>query len=81
MSSHSDVVYVKLDVRGAQGQADRALYRQLGGVEVQDQVSINQKLPTYLFTSSIRRSTTILQVSTRSMLVYSCNVATSAWLS
>lgn len=39
MSSHCDVVYVKLDVRGARGQSDRSLYHQLGGVEVQDQVN------------------------------------------
>ena len=42
MSSHNDVVYVRLDVRGASGQGRRsskALYRRLGGVEVQDQVS------------------------------------------
>ncbi|XP_044752432.1 dipeptidyl peptidase 4 isoform X2 [Coccinella septempunctata] len=44
MSSHSDVVYVKLDVRGASGLSDKALYHQLGGVEVQDQVSVLQYL-------------------------------------
>lgn len=38
MSSHCDVVYIKLDVRGARGQSDRSIYHQLGGVEVQDQV-------------------------------------------
>ncbi|CAG9840149.1 unnamed protein product [Diabrotica balteata] len=37
MSSHCDVVYIKLDVRGARGQTDRSIYHQLGGVEVQDQ--------------------------------------------
>ncbi|KAG5874725.1 hypothetical protein JTB14_037241 [Gonioctena quinquepunctata] len=44
MSSHCDVVYVKLDVRGARGQIDRSLYRQLGGVEVQDQVTVLEYL-------------------------------------
>lgn len=44
MSSHSDVVYVKLDVRGASGLSDKALYHQIGGVEVQDQVSVLQYL-------------------------------------
>ncbi|KAJ8915617.1 hypothetical protein NQ315_003401 [Exocentrus adspersus] len=44
MSSHCDVVYVKLDVRGARGQSDRAIYRQLGGVEVQDQVTVLEHL-------------------------------------
>ncbi|XP_045472394.1 dipeptidyl peptidase 4 isoform X3 [Harmonia axyridis] len=44
MSSHSDVVYVKLDVRGACGLSDKALYHQLGGVEVQDQMSVLQYL-------------------------------------
>lgn len=39
MSSRCDVVYVRLDVRGARGQSDRALYHQLGGVEVNDQIS------------------------------------------
>lgn len=38
MSSHNDVVYVKLDVRGAKGLGKRALYKHLGGVEVQDQI-------------------------------------------
>lgn len=40
MSSHNDVVYVRLDVRGAQGHSTRALYRHLGGVEVQDQIAV-----------------------------------------
>ncbi|KAK7873601.1 hypothetical protein R5R35_009292 [Gryllus longicercus] len=40
MSSHNDVVYIKLDVRGARGQSSPALYRRLGGVEVQDQISV-----------------------------------------
>ncbi|XP_019867490.1 inactive dipeptidyl peptidase 10 isoform X2 [Aethina tumida] len=44
MSSHCDVVYVKLDVRGAQGQSDKALYHQLGGVEVKDQVTVLEHL-------------------------------------
>ncbi|XP_050306548.1 dipeptidyl aminopeptidase-like protein 6 isoform X1 [Anthonomus grandis grandis] len=44
MSSHCDVVYVKLDVRGSKGQSNRALYRQLGGVEVQDQLSVIEYL-------------------------------------
>ncbi|KAJ8977155.1 hypothetical protein NQ317_015478, partial [Molorchus minor] len=44
MSSHCDVVYVKLDVRGAKGQNDRALYHQLGGIEVQDQVTVLEYL-------------------------------------
>ena len=38
MSSHNDVVYIKLDVRGAKGLGKRPLYRHLGGVEVQDQI-------------------------------------------
>ncbi|XP_030761357.1 inactive dipeptidyl peptidase 10 isoform X2 [Sitophilus oryzae] len=44
MSSHCDVVYVKLDVRGSKGQTNRALYHQLGGVEVQDQLSVIEYL-------------------------------------
>lgn len=44
MSSHCDVVYVKLDVRGARGQVDRSLYHQIGGVEVQDQVTVLEYL-------------------------------------
>ncbi|XP_033209762.1 inactive dipeptidyl peptidase 10 isoform X2 [Belonocnema kinseyi] len=40
MSSHNDVVYVRLDVRGARGQGKRALFRRLGGVEVQDQLTV-----------------------------------------
>ena len=44
MSSHNDVVYVRLDVRGARGQGKRALFRRLGGVEVQDQVTVLRHL-------------------------------------
>lgn len=41
MSSHNDVVYIKLDVRGAKGFGGKsALYRKLGGVEVQDQIYV-----------------------------------------
>ncbi|XP_055593286.1 dipeptidyl peptidase 4 [Uranotaenia lowii] len=40
MSSHNDVVYIKLDVRGARGQGKKALYRHIGGVEVQDQIAV-----------------------------------------
>lgn len=40
MSSHNDVVYIKLDVRGARGHGKQALYRHLGGVEVQDQITV-----------------------------------------
>jgi hypothetical protein len=40
MSSHNDIVYIKLDVRGARGQGSRSLYRHLGGVEVQDQITV-----------------------------------------
>ncbi|TDG39336.1 hypothetical protein AWZ03_014242 [Drosophila navojoa] len=40
MSSRNDVIYVRLDVRGAKGQSKKSLYRHLGGVEVQDQISV-----------------------------------------
>lgn len=40
MSSHNDVVYIRLDVRGAKGQGKKALYRHLGGVEVEDQMVV-----------------------------------------
>lgn len=40
MSSRNDVVYVRLDVRGAKGQSKKSLYRHLGGVEVLDQISV-----------------------------------------
>lgn len=40
MSSRNDVIYIRLDVRGAKGQSKRSLYRRLGGVEVQDQISV-----------------------------------------
>ncbi|XP_044727006.1 inactive dipeptidyl peptidase 10 [Chrysoperla carnea] len=41
MSSHNDVVYVKLDVRGARGfGGKKQLFRKLGGVEVQDQIYV-----------------------------------------
>lgn len=39
MSSNRDVVYIKIDVRGAKGHGKKALYRHLGGVEVLDQVA------------------------------------------
>ncbi|XP_056631693.1 dipeptidyl aminopeptidase-like protein 6 isoform X1 [Diorhabda sublineata] len=44
MSSHCDVVYIKLDVRGARGQTDRSIYHQIGGIEVQDQVTVLEHL-------------------------------------
>lgn len=44
MSSRNDVVYVRLDVRGARGQGKRALFRRIGGVEVQDQLTVLQYL-------------------------------------
>ncbi|XP_065353378.1 inactive dipeptidyl peptidase 10 isoform X1 [Cloeon dipterum] len=43
MSSRNDVVYIRIDVRGAGGQgrrASKALYRHLGGVEVQDHITV-----------------------------------------
>ncbi|XP_005178045.2 prolyl endopeptidase FAP [Musca domestica] len=40
MSSRNDVIYIRLDVRGAKGQSKKSLYRRLGGVEVQDQISV-----------------------------------------
>lgn len=40
MSSHNDVVYVQLDVRGAAGQGRRAFNRRIGGVEVNDQLTV-----------------------------------------
>lgn len=39
MSSRNDVIYIRLDVRGSKGQSKKALYRHLGGVEVQDQIA------------------------------------------
>ncbi|XP_039280543.1 inactive dipeptidyl peptidase 10 isoform X2 [Nilaparvata lugens] len=40
MSSKKDVVYVKLDVRGSAAQGTHTLSRKLGGVEVQDQITV-----------------------------------------
>lgn len=40
MSSRNDVIYIRLDVRGAKGQSKKALFRHLGGAEVQDQISV-----------------------------------------
>lgn len=40
MSSHNDVIYIRLDVRGAKGQGKKKLYRHLGGVEVADQIAV-----------------------------------------
>lgn len=44
MSSHNDVVYVRLDVRGARGQGKKDLFRKIGGVEVQDQLTVLKHL-------------------------------------
>lgn len=44
MSSHCDVVYIRLDVRGSRGQSNRALFHHLGGVEVQDQIAVIKHL-------------------------------------
>lgn len=38
MSSRNDVIYIRLDVRGSKGQSKQALFRHLGGAEVQDQI-------------------------------------------
>ncbi|XP_014238564.1 inactive dipeptidyl peptidase 10 isoform X1 [Trichogramma pretiosum] len=55
MSSHNDVVYVRLDVRGSRGQGKRALYRRIGGVEVQDQVTVlKHLLESYKFLDESR---------------------------
>ncbi|PNF24635.1 hypothetical protein B7P43_G00742 [Cryptotermes secundus] len=55
MSSHNDVVYVKLDVRGSRGQGSRSLYRRLGGVEVQDQITVlRYLLDNYKFLDETR---------------------------
>jgi inactive dipeptidyl peptidase 10 len=43
MASKNDVVYIRIDVRGAGGQgrrASNALFRRLGGVEVQDYITV-----------------------------------------
>ncbi|XP_055386032.1 inactive dipeptidyl peptidase 10 isoform X2 [Condylostylus longicornis] len=44
MSSRNDVIYIRLDVRGSKGQSKKALYRHIGGVEVQDQIAAVQYL-------------------------------------
>ncbi|KAJ6649253.1 Inactive dipeptidyl peptidase 10 [Pseudolycoriella hygida] len=55
MSSRNDVIYVRLDVRGAKGQSKKALYRHLGGVEVQDQITVlRYLLDTYSFLDETR---------------------------
>ncbi|CAO1378587.1 unnamed protein product [Diamesa serratosioi] len=55
MSSHNDVVYIRLDVRGAKGQGKKALYRHLGGVEVEDQmVVLRYLLDTMTFLDETR---------------------------
>lgn len=48
MSSHCDLVYVRLDVRGSRGHSNRALYHHLGGVEVTDQIAVVHHLLTTL---------------------------------
>ncbi|XP_037913635.1 inactive dipeptidyl peptidase 10 isoform X2 [Hermetia illucens] len=55
MSSRNDVIYIRLDVRGAKGQSKQALYRRLGGVEVQDQIAVlKYLLETYSFLDETR---------------------------
>lgn len=49
MSSRNDVIYIRLDVRGAKGQSKRALYRHLGGVEVQDQIAVLRYFAIFVF--------------------------------
>ncbi|KAL7031758.1 hypothetical protein ACKWTF_007126 [Chironomus riparius] len=44
MSSHNDIVYIRLDVRGAKGQGKKKLFRHLGGVEVDDQIAAVEHL-------------------------------------
>lgn len=55
MSSRCDVVYIRLDVRGARGQSDRSLYHQIGGIEVNDQIStIKYLLKTHSYLDKTR---------------------------
>ncbi|XP_055836833.1 inactive dipeptidyl peptidase 10 isoform X2 [Episyrphus balteatus] len=55
MSSRNDVIYIRLDVRGAKGQSKKSLYRHLGGVEVQDQISVlSYLLDTFSFLDETR---------------------------
>lgn len=49
MSSRNDVIYIRLDVRGSKGQSKQALYRQLGGAEVQDQIDALKYGPQWIY--------------------------------
>lgn len=40
MSSHNDIIYIKLDVRGSRGQGKKKIFRHLGRVEVEDQIAV-----------------------------------------
>lgn len=40
MSARKGVVYIKLDVRGSKGQSSSDLYKQLGDIEVEDQITV-----------------------------------------
>lgn len=60
MSSHNDVVYIKLDVRGAKGLGKRALYRHLGGVEVQDQLTTIRSVMAHLNSENNSKNYTLI---------------------
>lgn len=72
MSSHNDVIYIRLDVRGAKGQGKKKLYRRLGGVEVADQIAALEWVADYKpFAMSIERrhGDVVMQIVDRSFHV------------
>lgn len=40
MSSRKGIIYIQLDVRGSKGQSTEDLYKQLGDIEVEDQITV-----------------------------------------
>lgn len=40
MSSRNGIIYIQLDVRGSKGQSSEDLYKRLGDIEVEDQVTV-----------------------------------------
>ncbi|XP_065218302.1 inactive dipeptidyl peptidase 10 isoform X2 [Planococcus citri] len=44
MSSRKGVIYIQLDVRGSKGQSTEDLYKRLGDIEVEDQITVIKKL-------------------------------------
>ena len=52
MCSRNDIVYIKVDVRGSLGPSNQKLYKQIGGIEVDDQIIVIKYVKKFKFFKS-----------------------------